>query len=151
VAAPAVLGGPDIPAAVTPPWHLRPEDVRQGQLIGSGGFRAVYDGQYRGEACAIKIVPSHTREQQNAFLAEVDVMWRMRHRSIVRIIGAVPLQGQSYIVLELMQGRSMRDDPEKRVAAAQPLAQWPMRLVWLMDVASAAAYRHSQRIAHRVS
>src|SRR5438105_3406454 len=43
---------PDIPQI---PWH----ELRQGKLIGKGGFGDVFEGQWRGQEVAIKVLHMH--------------------------------------------------------------------------------------------
>jgi serine/threonine protein kinase len=140
----------------TPPWQLVAADMRKIKLIGSGSYGAVYTGEYRGDQVALKFVQTHSASQKQAFLSEVDVLWRMVHPCIVRVIGAVVDDSESRIVLELMRGGDMqsylarRKSPLTELTMEDPDAEWPRRIQWLTDVASAAAYLHSRRIAHRV-
>jgi serine/threonine protein kinase len=147
-AAIAVVSDP----AVTPAWQLRGTDLQRSALIDHGGFGVVYRGEHCGQQCAIKCIPCHTLEQQVAFLAEVELMWRMQHPFIVRVIGASIQPYESWIVLELMPGGNMLNYLQTTVKPQQlDNEAWSQRVQWLVDVASAAAYLHSWKVAHCVS
>ena len=83
--------------------EIKPSDISRGELIGSGGFGAVYKGRWSGKYVAIKVlVCDHLNAEANAeFKRELEVMVGLRSPQIIEVYGAV-LQGkQLSIVMEL--------------------------------------------------
>jgi serine/threonine protein kinase len=118
--------------------------------LAEGAFGAVYRGELRGTAVAIKVLtrkddPSAKASQysgENSFALEAKVLGQYRHANLVGLVGqclgdAQPLQ---YLVYEFMAGGSLlnRLDP----AGAAPPLTWQQRHVIASDTARGLEYLH---------
>lgn len=102
------------------------------ELLGEGGMAVVHRAQDEetGAWCAIKLISpqmvQHLQVQQR-FLREADVLARLNHPNIVRIHGVHQEEGMGFLVMELVEGRSLYDwmfthgpmPPAMAVAAVQ--------------------------------
>ena len=134
------------PPAIGPGTLLGHHEVLR--ALGAGGMGAVYLARDTrlGRLVAIKLLPSHGGPGAGRFLAEARVTALCRHENIVVIHDAGELGGYPYMVLEYIEGRSLRDllDEGGREAAN------PRRAVDLViPVARALAHAHAMGIVHR--
>ncbi|TAG80447.1 MAG: serine/threonine protein kinase [Betaproteobacteria bacterium] len=118
-------------------------------LLGRGGMGEVWratrsDGLYNGEA-AIKLLRSDLPAEKLAarFARERSVLARLNHPNIARLLDAGAAEGNAYLVLELVQGKSLFD----YVAAFAPTIS--SRVVIVRDLARAIAHAHAQLVLHR--
>jgi eukaryotic-like serine/threonine-protein kinase len=85
------------------------------QLIGSGGHAFVYRARHRflGHLVAIKVLhraAGVSLEMLRRGQAEAQIEFQLKHPGIVSVLDAgIDNDGLLYIVMELLQGRSMRD------------------------------------------
>jgi len=120
--------------------------------IGQGGMGEVWlarraDGLFEARA-AIKLLRSDLSHRRLAarFARERAVLARLNHPAIARLLdaGVEPgLDGRAYLVLELVEGRTLVE----HVRAQVPLLADRVRL--LMQVAEAVDHAHAQLIVHR--
>ncbi|MEL6526534.1 MAG: protein kinase, partial [Chloroflexota bacterium] len=88
---------------------------QQGREIGVGGMGTVYLGTdtQTGEQVAIKVLkPDIVRDAPSLlerFEREGDALRRLNHPTIVKVLGTVEENGNHYIILEYVQGGSLRD------------------------------------------
>jgi tRNA A-37 threonylcarbamoyl transferase component Bud32 len=118
--------------------------------IGQGGMSVVYranDTQLKREV-AVKVMHAFLAEQEEArerFHREAVAVARLRHPHIIEIFdysgeGAA----QSYIVTELVHGRSLAD-----LLRQHPLAVPEIGLVLARPIAEALSHAHAQGVIHR--
>lgn len=118
--------------------------------IGSGGMGDVYlahqSQQDRSVAIKfLKVVPENTsREQAARFEREAELLSRIDHPQIVALYSQGTVQGRGYLVMEYVEGSSLRElmTPGKPIPAEQAR-------VILSSVALALEYLHDQGIVHR--
>jgi len=96
------------------PELLEPSELQFGQVLGSGGFGAVYRGTYKGEEVAIKkLHPMDTGSisgaQMEEFKKEVANLQALRHPRLVSFIGAAYVTPSLCLVLEYMANGSLYD------------------------------------------
>lgn len=137
---------PVAPATVPVPTPLR-EKYHLGRVLGSGGMGTVYKARAldTGRFVAIKFV---TRIDQpeilTRFLREGRLMGRLNHPNVVAILEADELEGYPYLVLEYVDGGSLRD----RMEAAGPMD--PAEAVsWMVQILEGLAACHHAGIVHR--
>jgi serine/threonine protein kinase len=118
------------------------------QIIGTGGMGSVYRARLQGpggaaKEVALKLVHSHLSCDRNfvlMFLDEMRVAMAMAHRNIVQTFDAGEADGHQFMVMELVDGCSLRDllrpggGPE-----AMPL---DVALFIAMEVSAALGYAH---------
>jgi serine/threonine-protein kinase len=120
------------------------------QPLGHGGMGSVWlahrsDGRYEGKA-AVKLLNLALvgRTAEERFRREGDVLARLAHRHITRLIDAgIAPTGQPYLVLEYVEGERIDawcDHHRLDIDA---------RLALFLDVLAAVAHAHSHLIVHR--
>ncbi len=117
-------------------------------LIGAGTFARVYRAA-RGdnEAFAIKVLRKRFRDQldqQDQFLREARMGLRLRHPNIVSIYAVDPDVRNPYMVMEFVEGQTLRELVRLR-GQVDPMTA----LKLIHDVTSGLAYAASLGISHR--
>ena len=114
--------------------------------IGKGAFGVVFRGSWRGQEVAVKVLSLAFHEEAahvRSFKKEVDVLSRVDHPHIVKLMGASLAPPDVCIVEELMPNGSLHDALHRR--------RWKPSYVEILtivhDVAAALAYLHP-RIVH---
>ncbi|CAA2934070.1 receptor-like serine/threonine-protein kinase ALE2 [Olea europaea var. sylvestris] len=122
------------------------------RVLGEGGFGRVYHGiMGDGTEVAVKLL---TRENQNGdqeFIAEVEMLSRLHHRNLVKLVGICIEERTRCLVYELVPNGSVEShlhgDDKKKV----PL-DWDARLKIALGAARGLAYLHEDsnpRVIHR--
>lgn len=127
---------------------------RLDRLVGQGGFGSVYAAVHLAldTAVAIKVLDIHRFVEPDAraelverFLDEGRVLTKLRHPNIVAALDlGVMESGEPYLVLEWVEGRTLKD----MLAARGPL---PLDIAWALfePVLDALAFAHEARVVHR--
>jgi len=120
-------------------WRERYEVVGR---VGSGGFAEVYEAVDRstGERVALKVIPEG-RGMAARVVREVDAAASLTHPNIVALYDYFSDGMRSYLVWELVEGRSL-------AALAGDLGDADVAAVGV-ELLDALAYAHSQGIVHR--
>jgi len=117
-------------------------------LIGAGTFARVYRASKDNvEAFAIKVLRKRFRDQTDQleqFLREARMGLKLRHPNIVSIYDVDPDVRNPYMVMEFVEGQTLRDLVKLR-STIDPLTS----LKLMHDVSSALAYAASLGISHR--
>lgn len=138
--------------------HLNP--LLQGQImlignyrifnvIGEGSFSIVKFGTnlFTQEPVAVKIVPKQrlrNPEDLRWLQQEVEVMRRLDHPGIVKLLDFIEDESAFYMILEFCGGGELFDFIIKRTRVEEPLARWFFKQICLT-----IDYLHSQGIVHR--
>ena len=115
-------------------------------MIGSGGFGAVYSGFLDNRKIAVKKLRSNTKTEDlvwSSFLAELRVM-RLNHENIVKVLGAMMLKKTPCLVMEYAGNRNLQDVIERKDEGL-PLTR---RLKIASAIASGLEYIHNQGVVH---
>ena len=119
------------------------------ELLGGGGMATVYRGVHAllEQARAIKVMSPGLAAQDRfvrLFQREAKLAADLRHPNVVQIYDIGVQDGLHYIVMELLQGRSLRD----LIKQEHPL---PLsRAIHLVrQLADALDYAHGRGVAHR--
>ncbi|KAG7017188.1 Pentatricopeptide repeat-containing protein [Cucurbita argyrosperma subsp. argyrosperma] len=121
-----------------------------GSKIGEGAHGKVYEGRYRNQIVAIKVLHRGSTVEEraaleNRFAREVNMMSRVKHENLVKFIGACkePLM---VIVTELLPGMSLR-----KYLMNNRKQQLDPRLAinFALDIARAMDCLHANGIIHR--
>ncbi|KAL4236824.1 hypothetical protein ACF0H5_005211 [Mactra antiquata] len=139
-----ILQEPEISAKI-----INKESFHIGQLLGSGGFGAVYLGIYKDQKVAIKVMHKYTKNptaQVESFKAELLVM-RFHHPNIVQTLAATHIDqfGEgAWVIMEYVNKSTLQtllNETTEEFNAKR-------RLKYAIQLASALAYAHSNKIAH---
>ncbi|ERN13816.1 serine/threonine-protein kinase HT1 isoform X1 [Amborella trichopoda] len=131
-------------------WLLDPKLLFVGPRIGEGAHAKVYEGKYRNQNVAIKIVqkgdtPEEIAKREGRFNREVAMLSRVQHKNLVKFIGACK-EPVMVVVTELLLGGSLR----KYMLNLRP-KPLDMRFAigFALDIAEAMDCLHSHGIIHR--
>ncbi|KAL0435530.1 UNVERIFIED_CONTAM: Receptor-like serine/threonine-protein kinase ALE2 [Sesamum radiatum] len=122
------------------------------KVLGEGGFGRVYHGIMQdGTEVAVKLL---TRDNQNGdreFIAEVEMLSRLHHRNLVKLIGICIEQRTRCLVYELVANGSVESHLHGVDRSKAPL-NWDARLKIALGAARGLAYLHEDsnpRVIHR--
>jgi eukaryotic-like serine/threonine-protein kinase len=132
--------------SLLPGAHLGPYEILQ--AIGTGGMGEVYRAHHvkLGRDVAIKVLPtalSTDRDRLARFEREARSASALNHPNIVTIYDIGEHDGTTYIAMELVDGRTLRD-----LIAESPLPV-DRALQLAVQIADALARAHSSGIIHR--
>lgn len=122
------------------------------ELVGTGGVASIYKAfdDKLARWVAIKVVPIQVSPGQNEetqlarFRLEAQAIAALRHRNILTIYGYGEDEGWAYIVMEYVEGGSLKD----RITPDEPFA-WEQALTIIIPVSEALAFAHNHDIIHR--
>ncbi|MQM13820.1 hypothetical protein Taro_046743 [Colocasia esculenta] len=117
-------------------------DFDQGNLLGSGSYGHVYRGVlHDGTNVAVKVLKLQTSNSTKSFNRECQVLKRIRHRNLMRIITACSVPDFKALVLPFMANGSLEGHlhPSSGLPPRLDLLQ---RVSICSDVAEGMAYLH---------
>ncbi len=122
---------------------------RLGRLLGRGGMGTVYEAE-RGDGLfeqrvAIKMLASQrwSDELEHRFRAERRILARLEHRNIARLYdGGVTADGQSYIVMEFIDGLPITVHADRRALDLRS------RIRLFGQLCGALQFAHQQLVVH---
>lgn len=97
-----------------------------------------------GRRVALKVLLEVSKSLLGRFDREAEVLARLRHPNVVAVHGAGRAQGRPYIVMELVEGRSLSQALSEQGAFEQREAARIVR-----DLARGAGHAHAQGLVHR--
>lgn len=122
-------------------------DYKVQYLIGAGTFARVYRAEKDGEVFAVKVLRKRFRDEvkeMEQFLREGRMGLKLRHPNIVRILEVVPDVRNPFLVMEFVEGQTLRE--LVRIRGKLP-ADLSLRLI--LEVSAGLMYAASLGIAHR--
>jgi eukaryotic-like serine/threonine-protein kinase len=117
------------------------------QLLGKGGFAAVYLGEhcYLKSYAALKVLQISLSEKQvQRFQTEAQTLVRLRHPNIIRVLEFFVEQGVPVLVMEYAPNGTLLQRHPKGT-----LVSLPTIVSYIQQVASALQYIHDRRLIHR--
>ncbi|KAD2028398.1 hypothetical protein E3N88_41994 [Mikania micrantha] len=121
-------------------------------VLGEGGFGRVYSGVLDdGTKVAVKVLKRADQQGGREFLAEVEMLSRLHHRNLVRLIGICTEERNRCLVYELIPNGSVESHLHGIDKETAPL-DWGARLKIALGAARGLAYLHedsSPRVIHR--
>lgn len=121
-------------------------------ILGEGGFGRVYRGVLEdGTKVAVKVLTRDDQQGGREFIAEVEMLSRLHHRNLVKLIGICTEEHNRSLVYELIPNGSVESHlhgPDRETA---PL-DWDARIKIALGAARGLAYLHedsSPRVIHR--
>ncbi|MBA0623107.1 hypothetical protein Godav_008593 [Gossypium davidsonii] len=122
------------------------------QVIGEGGFGIVYRGSLDdGAAVAVKVLKREDQHGGQEFLAEVEMLSRLHHRNLVKLIGICTEDNTRCLIYELVPNGSLESHLHGAEKETDPL-DWGARMKIALGAARGLAYLHedsSPRVIHR--
>lgn len=117
-------------------------------FIAKGGMGAVYMANQRSldRPVAIKVLPRHFGEDEafrDSFEAEAKSMAKLNHPNLIGIYDFGQVDGLLYIIMEMVQGKSLYHSSYGRTLAPDEAARI------ISEVCSGLANAHQQGILHR--
>ncbi|GJN40166.1 hypothetical protein PR202_gb29344 [Eleusine coracana subsp. coracana] len=113
-------------------------------ILGRGGFGVVYKGTLNGKLVAVKRCDSGTMGTKGLqeFMAEIDVLRKVRHRHLVALLGYCTNGNERLLVYEYMSGGTLREHLcDLQQSGYTPLT-WTQRMTIALDVARGIEYLH---------
>ncbi|XP_009341037.2 receptor-like serine/threonine-protein kinase ALE2 [Pyrus x bretschneideri] len=122
------------------------------RILGEGGFGLVYGGILDdGREVAVKVLKRDDRHGSREFLAEVEMLGRLHHRNLVKLIG-ICIEGHARcLVYELVPNGSVESHLHGIDKETDPL-DWDARIKIALGAARGLAYLHEDsnpRVIHR--
>nr|DAD48993.1 TPA_asm: hypothetical protein HUJ06_018930 [Nelumbo nucifera] len=122
------------------------------KILGEGGFGRVYSGTLDdGMKVAVKVLKRDDQQGSREFLAEVEMLSRLHHRNLVKLIGICTEDNTRCLVYELIPNGSVESHLHGPDKEAAPL-DWGARMKIALGAARGLAYLHedsSPRVIHR--
>jgi tRNA A-37 threonylcarbamoyl transferase component Bud32 len=121
--------------------------------IGEGGMSEVYKGRHvtLGHEVAIKVLSANLSQQGNArrrFIKEAKAVSKLRHPNIARVYHFNQEGGRYYMVMELVEGTTLRQRLDKLAVTRRRMSQEEVLQI-ISQLASALDYAHQQGMIHR--
>src|SRR6266498_3776522 len=112
--------------------------------LGRGGMGIVYRGHDTrlNRTVAIKVLssPELSDEDRVHLLAEAQAAAQLNHPNVVTVYDALEAENQPFIVMEFVEGRTLRSIPQPTIKESIDYAR---------QISSALAHAHSKGIIHR--
>ncbi|XP_043723256.1 serine/threonine-protein kinase STY13-like [Telopea speciosissima] len=131
-------------------WLIDPKHLFVGPRIGEGAHAKVYEGKYKNQNVAIKIVhrgetPEEIAKREARFAREVAMLSKVQHKNLVKFIGACK-EPVMVVVTELLLGGSLR----KYLLNMRPRClDTHVAVGFALDIARAMECLHLHGIIHR--
>lgn len=131
-------------------WLVDPRHLFVGPRIGEGAHAKVYEGKYKNQTVAIKIVhkgetADEVAKKEARFAREVAMLSKVQHKNLVKFIGACK-EPVMVIVTELLLGGTLR----KYLLNMRPRClDTRVAVGFALDIARAMECLHSHGIIHR--
>ncbi|CAN8271044.1 unnamed protein product [Cochlearia groenlandica] len=117
------------------------------RVLGEGGFGRVYQGSMEdGTEIAVKLLTKDSQNRDREFIAEVEMLSRLHHRNLVKLIG-ICIEGRTRcLIYELVHNGSVESHLHEGTL------DWDARLKIALGAARGLAYLHEDsnpRVIHR--
>ncbi|KAG0535455.1 hypothetical protein BDA96_04G367800 [Sorghum bicolor] len=118
------------------------------RVLGQGGFGRVYHGTIEdGNEIAVKLLTREDRSGDREFIAEVEMLSRLHHRNLVKLIGICIERSKRCLVYELIRNGSVESHLHG-ADKAQGKLNWDVRMKIALGAARGLAYLHEDSNPH---
>ncbi|XP_039123747.1 receptor-like serine/threonine-protein kinase ALE2 isoform X1 [Dioscorea cayenensis subsp. rotundata] len=132
--------------------EIATEKFSSKRILGEGGFGRVYHGiMDDGSEVAIKLLTREDQSGDREFIAEVEMLSRLHHRNLVKLIGICVEKRTRCLVYELIRNGSVESHLHGADKTKAPL-DWEARMKIALGAARGLAYLHEDsnpRVIHR--
>ncbi|XP_020109184.1 cysteine-rich receptor-like protein kinase 10 isoform X2 [Ananas comosus] len=142
---------PDSPMCIFEIIAASTDNFKDKNKLGEGGFGPVYKGRLsNGEEIAVKRLSKHSSQGINEFRNEVELISKLQHRNLVRLLGCCVKGEEKLLIYEFMSNKSLAVflfDETK-----QGMLDWKRRYNIVEGVARGLLYLHRDsrlKIIHR--
>ncbi|MBA0626766.1 hypothetical protein Godav_004371 [Gossypium davidsonii] len=143
--------GPELPIFNFGVVAAATKNFYEGNILGQGGFGAVYKGELPGgKEIAVKRLSGNSGQGLEEFKTEIILIARLQHRNLVRLLGCSIQGEEKLLIYEYMPNKSLDNllfDATKKVELG-----WRSRLDIIEGIARGLLYLHRDsrlRIIHR--
>lgn len=114
--------------------------------LGKGGMGLVYAArdEQTGKRVAVKLLTSGDRVAQGRFSREAKAGKVLKHPNIVQVLDSGELQGSAFMVMEYVEGSTLRQVMEEACPVAPPRVAR-----WFDQILSGVALAHELGVIHR--
>ncbi|XP_048557279.1 receptor-like serine/threonine-protein kinase SD1-8 [Triticum urartu] len=139
-----------VPAVDLPSIKAATDDFSDSNIIGKGGFGVVYKARLNGDVVAVKrLRPSgRTEKGKNDFTREVEVMSRVTHINLVKLVSYCQEEDEWILVYEYMPNKSLSPYIFEN-SSPRPSLTWFQRLEIIRGIAIGVEYLHNKEVIHR--
>ncbi|KAM3370578.1 hypothetical protein ACQJBY_018108 [Aegilops geniculata] len=140
-----------VPAVDLPSIKAATDDFSDSNIIGKGGFGVVYKARLNGDIVAVKrLRPSgRTEKSKNDFTREVEVMSRVTHINLVKLVSYCQEEDEWILVYEYMPNKSLSPYIFGENSSPRPSLTWFQRLEIIRGIAIGVEYLHNKEVIHR--
>eukprot|EP00890_Picochlorum_soloecismus_P000597 jgi/Picsp_1/1538/NSC_05016-R1_serine threonine-protein kinase ctr1 len=137
-------------------------DIRIIKKIGEGAFAIVHLAEYNGQQVALKVLrEEHLKvdSEVETFLDEIRMMKKLKHPSIVELIGMGGIRDDKtgryeelFVVTEVLKGGAVQYTVQNQmITLGRRLYSLRQALTWCQSIASALEYLHNNNpmVVHR--
>ncbi|KAM7275150.1 hypothetical protein ACFE04_017016 [Oxalis oulophora] len=121
-------------------------------VIGEGGYGIVYSGVLNdGTRIAVKNLLNNRGQAEKEFKVEVEVIGRVRHKNLVRLLGYCVEGAHRMLVYEYVDNGNLEQWLHGDVGDVSPLT-WDIRMNIILGMAKGLAYLHEglePKVVHR--
>ncbi|XVE66644.1 hypothetical protein DITRI_Ditri08aG0094900 [Diplodiscus trichospermus] len=112
------------------------------EKLGEGGFGAVYKGYLRDSDTyvAVKRISKASKQGIKEYASEVNIISRLRHKNLIKLIGWCHEKGELILVYEFMDNGSL----DSHLFKEKTLLTWELRYNIVQGLASALSYLHEE-------
>jgi len=121
------------------------------RLIGEGGMGKVYEAEERlsKRRVALKVLRSELTRHEDGrrlFLNEIEILAKLEHPNLVRSLASIEHEGQLVMVLEFLEGRTLREElSSKGKLSLTEAVEFAAQIAGALQV----AHEQSLAIVHR--
>ena len=125
---------------------------RAASFVARGGMGFVLKGHNETDSApvAIKLLPAARRDSasQERFQREIDLLTQIHHPNVVRLLGSGSEAGYQYLVMEWIEGETLKDKISQSFAASRTVT-FSEALPWFNQICAGLMALHRKGIVHR--
>ncbi|KAK4400226.1 Salt tolerance receptor-like cytoplasmic kinase [Sesamum angolense] len=114
-------------------------------VVGHGGFSTVYLAEFPDSSrAAVKMQCGGQRLSRRAYRQELEILRRLRHHTIVKLLGYCDDREEGILLLEYVPNGNLQE----KLQGSNTFLPWKTRMAVAFQLAQAIAYLHRNCIVH---